>query len=79
MKCGDMVQITGDTVPMYNSIIDRYATQFSSQIGYAKNGTIGILFETEKINEAEELIFHRILMPEFGQVWIRNVWVQEII
>ena len=77
MKPGDLVQIRGDTVPMYQ---DGVPLESPTHIGYARDGSTGIFLGSNQIGRGGNLTitFHRILMPGFGPVWIRGVWVHEV-
>ena len=77
MSPGDLVQIKGDTVPMYP---DRDPLETSTHIGYARDGSTGIFLGSKQIGRDGNLTitFHRIIMPGFGPVWIRGVWVYEV-
>lgn len=77
MKPGDLVQVWGDTVPMYPVGVP---LESSTHIGYARNGSTGILIASDLIDRGGNLTitFHLILLPEFGPVWIRGAWIHEV-
>jgi hypothetical protein len=81
MKPGDLVQIDCNimTCPMYP---DEGTGEFGWQkthIGYAKPGTICAFLGSNELKDSSRgLIFHRLIMPEHGIVWVRNAWVKEV-
>ena len=79
MKPGDLVQIRGDTVPMYRDW-EMGKGSSSSHVGYVKNGSTGVLMTSDCVDRGLNLMitFHQILMPQFGPVWIRGAWVYEV-
>lgn len=81
MKPGDLVQIRGNTVPMYPDR-DWWPGRGSTShhIGYARGGSTGILMASDQIGRGGNLTitFHLILLPGFGPVWIRGIWVYEV-
>ena len=79
MKPGDLVQIRGDTAPMYPDHVRHNWNAPYKHAGYARNGSTGIFLESERVSSGNlEVTFHRILMSEIGPVWVRGAWVHKI-
>ena len=79
MKPGDLIEIVGNTCPMYpDDIALDWHHSPKSHIGYAVPGTVCILLSMEKVSGSKDLTFCRIVMPGHGPVWVRSVWVKEV-
>lgn len=78
MKPGDLVMISGDTCPVYPDDISPGNWKTKSHIGYAVNGDVALFMYSEVVNNSSDLIFARILLPEKGPVWVRQVWLKVI-
>jgi hypothetical protein len=73
MKPGELGQIIAMTCPMYKDMN-------TSHIGYANSGTLCLFLESKIIGNvnsmSSEITFYRVLTPDNGPVWVRDVWVK---
>lgn len=79
MKPGDLVKIVGYSVPVYAPhASDNWDDDDDTFLGRIENGSIGIFLGSTTFSRRPAITYHMIFTSQWGPVWVRNAWVEEV-